>query len=375
MSISDAKLRRLLEVTWDVAIETSFKERMRLFASGLREVVAFDAFSAAVFDPSRLLPPGAPSGAPLRPLESAFAAFPERHAYFEGYDAELVSQYLTRYLPHDPLTPAAMATPNQPLLLSAFVADDEWDANPFTGEYMRLQGQRYGLCAALTIGEGLLCLGGPTRSAARGDFTPEEVRLFGLLLPILARTALAALLSERLAVVADEAEPSAGPRTGFALFGHDGEAVRLDPGARSFLARLRRTPHAIDKIVAEVLTLSKGGRSEDFVERTFLLDDGTPLRVALTRVGHDQTAVAAIFQELSLGDDQVFGATAARIGLSPREAEICRLVLDGMGNKGIAFKLHVTIETVKSHLKNIFRKAGVSSRVELTALLLGKSTP
>ena len=50
--------------------------------------------------------------------------------------------------------------------------------------------------------------------------------------------------------------------------------------------------------------------------------------------------------------------------LSDRQLEVLRLLSEGQSNKQIAQHLNVTPETVKSHLKIIFRKLEVSNRAE-----------
>jgi DNA-binding NarL/FixJ family response regulator len=49
-------------------------------------------------------------------------------------------------------------------------------------------------------------------------------------------------------------------------------------------------------------------------------------------------------------------------GLRRRELEVLRLVAKGLGNKEIAAQLVISERTVQTHLVNIFRKLGVSSR-------------
>ncbi len=53
--------------------------------------------------------------------------------------------------------------------------------------------------------------------------------------------------------------------------------------------------------------------------------------------------------------------------LTPREAEVLTLLREGSANAQIAASLHVSIETVRTHARNIYRKLGVSSRRELLA--------
>jgi DNA-binding NarL/FixJ family response regulator len=50
--------------------------------------------------------------------------------------------------------------------------------------------------------------------------------------------------------------------------------------------------------------------------------------------------------------------------LTPREREILRLLVEGHSNAQLARMLWVTEQTVKFHLSNIYRKLGVTSRVE-----------
>jgi DNA-binding NarL/FixJ family response regulator len=55
--------------------------------------------------------------------------------------------------------------------------------------------------------------------------------------------------------------------------------------------------------------------------------------------------------------------------LSGRELEVARLVLDRRTNPEIAADLFLSLKTVETHLRNIFRKLGVSSRVEVARVL------
>ena len=57
----------------------------------------------------------------------------------------------------------------------------------------------------------------------------------------------------------------------------------------------------------------------------------------------------------------------ARQGLTQRESEILAYMVSGLSNRGIATKLVIGDETVKSHLRSIYRKLGVSDRTGAVA--------
>jgi DNA-binding NarL/FixJ family response regulator len=56
------------------------------------------------------------------------------------------------------------------------------------------------------------------------------------------------------------------------------------------------------------------------------------------------------------------GSSAA--DLSPREAEVLRLVVAGLLNKQIAVRLGITERTVKAHLTSVYQRIGVADRTQ-----------
>ena len=61
--------------------------------------------------------------------------------------------------------------------------------------------------------------------------------------------------------------------------------------------------------------------------------------------------------------------------LTERELQVARLVVDRKTNPEIAAELFLSQKTVETHLRNIFRKLGVSSRVELARAVERRPTP
>jgi DNA-binding NarL/FixJ family response regulator len=60
----------------------------------------------------------------------------------------------------------------------------------------------------------------------------------------------------------------------------------------------------------------------------------------------------------------------ARHGLTHRESEVLALLVSGLSNRGIAARLTLGDETVKSHVRAIYRKLSVSDRAGAVAAAL-----
>ncbi|MFC7614018.1 LuxR C-terminal-related transcriptional regulator [Actinokineospora soli] len=67
--------------------------------------------------------------------------------------------------------------------------------------------------------------------------------------------------------------------------------------------------------------------------------------------------------DLALSD----GAARSDDPLTPREAEIARLVAQGMTNRDIASRLVISPRTADTHVGNILKKLGFTTRVQLVA--------
>ncbi|WP_203231036.1 ATP-binding protein [Nocardioides caldifontis] len=57
--------------------------------------------------------------------------------------------------------------------------------------------------------------------------------------------------------------------------------------------------------------------------------------------------------------------------LTPQELQVATLVAQGLSNREVAAQLFLSPRTIDFHLRNVFAKTGVTSRVELTRLPLG----
>lgn len=58
------------------------------------------------------------------------------------------------------------------------------------------------------------------------------------------------------------------------------------------------------------------------------------------------------------------GSRNLTTGLTSRELEVLRLVADGLHNRDVAARLHISENTVKNHMRSVHEKLGVRTRTE-----------
>jgi len=119
----------------------------------------------------------------------------------------------------------------------------------------------------------------------------------------------------------------------------------LTAGASGYL--LKRTPHA--QILEAIQDVHQGG---------------SPMTSSIAR------RVVRAVRELRAADTTAASSELAQV--SPREEEILALLAKGYRYKEIAEALHLSVETIRTHLRRIYEKLHVSSRTEAVVKFLGK---
>ncbi len=124
---------------------------------------------------------------------------------------------------------------------------------------------------------------------------------------------------------------------------HDRIFQSLAAGASGYL--LKQTPP--EKLLEAIVELHQGG---------------APMSMQIAR------RVVEVFQQPALGE-------AAHAGLSPREKEIIALLGKGYLYKEIADQLGLSVETVRTHIHNIYEKLHVHTRTEAVMKVYGRPVP
>jgi DNA-binding NarL/FixJ family response regulator len=63
------------------------------------------------------------------------------------------------------------------------------------------------------------------------------------------------------------------------------------------------------------------------------------------------------------------------VRMTPREREVINLIAEGLSNKEIAARLHITTHTVKSHVRNVMEKLTLHTRLQIAAYAFGERAP
>lgn len=108
--------------------------------------------------------------------------------------------------------------------------------------------------------------------------------------------------------------------------------------------------------------------SEDVEAQVVLMDhEGNRMSVEVSSVclyqGHH---VIGVFGQLS--DVQEEGDSPPHPHLTPRQAQVLRLLEHGRSTDQIAEELHLSIETVRNHIRRLLRALDVHSRLEAVAV-------
>ena len=81
---------------------------------------------------------------------------------------------------------------------------------------------------------------------------------------------------------------------------------------------------------------------------------------------NNESVISAFLIDLALPKEKNILYENSRLQLSKKEKEILKCITDGKSNKEIACFLCVSVETVKTHIRHIYKKLNVKNRVEAT---------
>lgn len=138
------------------------------------------------------------------------------------------------------------------------------------------------------------------------------------------------------------------------------EACRGLVEAHPDTAVLMVSTYSDDQLVEECIRAGARGYVIKDIERFSLKES---IRAVARGQGVVSPAITGkILERLRTREESPSGASS--MPLSEIQLEILRLIAAGFSNREIARRIHLSENTVKSHVQEIFRKLGVGNRVE-----------
>ena len=199
------------------------------------------------------------------------------------------------------------------------------------------------------------------REPGQPDFSAEEVDFLRLAAPHLAEGIRGGLL------LGEASEPEGPDAPAVVVLGPDMDPESLTPGAQRWLADLPALEAgAMPPAVLSVAQAARSQRGERGTAATARVRSETRGWVMLhgqMLAGNEGGRVAVTIQPA--GPERITPLLMAAYGLTLREEEVARHVLQGSSTAEIARALHISPSTVQQHLKSIFEKTSVTSRREL----------
>jgi DNA-binding CsgD family transcriptional regulator len=205
------------------------------------------------------------------------------------------------------------------------------------------------------------------RAPGAPDFSPSEARSVA---------SLGQALSEgvRIGLVVGAASVDCTPNgPGMLIVDDDLQVLTMTSNAERWLAELSDgcpgLPDAVRSVVGYLKCLHDRDAPEQGTPRARVRGaSGRWLTIYASRTrepGSTAANTAVIIEEAK--PSEIAPLIVHAYGLSPREARVTRMVLQGLSTKEIAADIHLSPYTVQDHLKVIFEKVGVRSRRELVA--------
>ncbi len=203
------------------------------------------------------------------------------------------------------------------------------------------------------------------RETGQPMFGPEDKAFVAAAASSLAAGARRALL------LAEAREPDSPDSPGLVVLTDEWEVESTTPGVERWLSELPdgdwskgKLPTAVVAVAARALRTARFPAAGEVAVSRVRARNGTWVVLHGVTLVSDQRPRAAVIVEPA-HPARIIPLLMAAFGLTEREQDVTRLVLQGASTSEIAAELVVSAHTVQQHLKGIFDKTGVRSRRDL----------
>jgi DNA-binding CsgD family transcriptional regulator/GAF domain-containing protein len=302
-----------------------------------------DAFAAGIYLHDRAT--GGTPSARVRGLSKFYVTHYERHGRHE--DPVVIEAIRRRRVCDD--TTVATA--------------DEWDQLPIVNHVFREHGMAHVLCAPMVNGSEVIGTLNFARHESGRPFDEEDRSRAAVAAAMV--TAATIAVSARVEVEHERDRAVAG----LDLAGHAVVVTDLERGERHFTPYAREIRRRLgpDRELLDRV-LDEASNCEFVVGRP----DGAapPERYSVTTASDPLRPGINVTVLRPTGEATVRLPDTIACNLTQRERDVATLVAAGLGVSEVADRLFISANTVKFHLRSVYQKLGIGSKVELVRLAL-----
>jgi DNA-binding CsgD family transcriptional regulator len=305
--------------------------------------------------------------------------------------------YKDSFYQHSPLLKAALASPKIALKIGESISFRDWDKSVLYNDFIRPQHLYWELFLALRWQnnlEGMITL---WRPKSQPDYEDRDVLKAEMLTSHLGVAIHnIRLISQNNARGSGLLSTDAVNGEGVLWLDHKFTPSFFNAKARNICLQLldgkpydtsdiEREEFPIPSYVVEdcsdLLGLLKEDKQPSLLpkERIIVTNSGKKFRIECLLIWKsDQISSTPNFMVTlsDLTDERKLENTLqARFQLSRRELDVTRYLTRGMSDNEIGEKLYISRQTVHTHIKNIYRKLGAKSRIELYRIVTQESYP
>lgn len=288
--------------------------------------------------------------------------------------------------------------PNDIVLTSDYMSEEDYARSRFAREFLSLRNCVDLATLILEVAPTSFTVLGVLRNEAQGFADTNVRRKLEMLAPHFRRAVMLANLFEQRHMMADVlAETLDQLKAGVFILAADARVIHANNSAKNLLKRDQAfrvsdgilVPQEVSARIALAAALAAASNGDEALgsvdphilfrtntEKSLFgtvmaLSDGQRRQTAM----HYRAVAALCLRETLIQAPVVAPAVARLYNLTPREMTVLSTVIENPSVSGSADILGLSGETIKSHLKSIFRKTGATRQADLIKLVAGAASP
>lgn len=295
--------------------------------------------------------------------------------------------------PYIAMSPFTGMRPDQIVTISDVLSTQEWRASTYYRDYCATQGVFHVLAADITTRNGGIYGFRVTRPETAPDFSKEDIRFCGLLIPHIKRALNLHLSTHQDRKVSTlYSHAMAQLMVGVVVLDQNGEVIECNPAASAILdtkdgltisgkqleASYADDNRRLQALVRDALAVSHTGKVALNEAMSVSRPSGRlSWGLIVQRIGSDQwtegkqrPSVAVFVRDTEGRVDPPVRLAQQLFHLTPAETALAIQLANGLSLEEAAEILNIKRNTARAHLRSIFSKTGVRRQTELVRIFL-----